>query len=284
MVLMGAVAGAGLGLGVLILALGLRGTPPSPTPMHRGRPGGAGQRALARTAAGAAVALGVLAVTGWPVAALLCGLTAVLVPAVLARRRAEAQATTRTEAVAAWTETLRDTLAAAAGLEEAVAASAAAAPEAIHGEVTRLARRLHHARLADALEAFAAEVASPAADLVVAALVTAARREARELVPLLSALADSARAEAEMRRRVEVSRVRIRTAARVVTATLAVFASGLVLANPAYLTPYDTAAGQLVLLVVGGLLAAGWALLHRMARIRAPERVLAPPAAIGENR
>ena len=90
----------------------------------------------------------------------------------------------------------------------------------------------------------------------------------------LTALATSARAEAEMRMRVHVSRARIRTAVRVVIGTLGLFAGGLIVFNRPYLAPYGTAVGQLVLLLVGGIVAFGWWLLQRMAHIQPPERFL----------
>ena len=281
MVLIGAVCGALLGLGLTLVVLGARGVPPRFAIVAERT---ARQRSswLARAVAAFVAALGMLALTGWPVGALLAGLAAIVVPGALGRMRHEAATVDRTEAVAAWTEMLRDTLAAAAGLEEAITASADAAPEPIRAEVARLARRLERGSLPEALEYFADEVANPAADLVVAALLTAARREARELVPLLGALAASARAEADMRLRVHVSRARIRTAVRVIVGTLGLFAVGLLLFNRPYLAPYSTAMGQLVLLVVGTVFAAGWWLLQHMAQIEQPQRFLARSSDHGE--
>lgn len=268
MVLIGAACGAAIGLGIVMAVLGMRGTAPDVHMRFTGpRPDW-----LVRVAVGFAAATVMLALTRWPVGAVLAGLVAAVVPETLRRIRAESALVIRTEAVAAWTEMIRDTLAAAAGLEEAVLATGHAAPEAIRPEVDQLARRLRHGQLVEALEHFAEEVANPAADLVVAALTTAARREARELVPLLTALATSARAEAEMRLRVHVSRARIRTGVRVVIGTLGLFAGGLILFNRPYLEPYGTAVGQLVLLVVGGIVGFGWLLLQRMAQIEPPGR------------
>lgn len=270
MVLIGAACGAAIGLGLVMVVLGVRGTAPDVSRRVTGpRPDW-----LVRAAAGSAAGTVMLALTRWPVGAVLAGIVAAVVPETLRRMRAESELVTRTEAVAAWTEMIRDTLAAAAGLEEAVLSTGHAAPEAIRPEVDRLARRLRHGQLVEALEYFAEEVANPAADLVVAALTTAARREARELVPLLTALAASARAEAEMRMRVHVSRARIRTAVRVVIGTLGLFAGGLILFNRSYLAPYSTAVGQLVLLLVGVIVAFGWLLLQRMAQIEPPGRFL----------
>lgn len=278
MVLIGAACGAGVALGLLLIVLGVRGVPHD----HQARimVRGPVQRPswLPQATAGVLAAVALYALTGWPVGAALAGTAAAVVPPTLRKARAERALADRTEAVAVWTEMLRDTLAAAAGLEEAVKATTTAAPEPIRPEVRRLAervtRRVKPMKLATALELFAEELENPAADLVVAALVLATQREARDLVPLLTALSRSARAEAEMRLRVQVSRARIHTTVRVVVTTLALFAGGLILFNRSYLEPYGTATGQIVLLFVGGLIATGWLLIQRMARIAPPERFL----------
>ncbi len=73
-----------------------------------------------------AVAIGVL--TGWPVGVVLAGAAGFFAPSLLggkARRDAE-QA--RLDAIATWTEQLRDVMAAAAGLEQAIITTAVHAP------------------------------------------------------------------------------------------------------------------------------------------------------------
>jgi tight adherence protein B len=214
-------------------------------------------------------------VTGWVVGAALAAMVAVLIPGSWRRARGQVALVERTEAIAAWTEMLRDTLAAAAGLEQAIITAAPNAPDPIRAEVVRLARRLDRGeRLVAGLRRLAADLANPAADLVVAALVTAAQREARDLVPLLGSLARSTRGEAEMRLRIHASRARLRTAVRVIVGSLGVFAGGLILFNPRYLEPYRTVTGQLVLLLVAGILAGAYVLMQRMAVLRTPGRFL----------
>ena len=78
-----------------------------------------------------------------------------------------------------------------------------------------------------------------------------------------------------MRLRVEAGRASLRTSARMLTTVTAVMAAGLVLLDRGYLAPYDSAGGQLVLLLVGVIFAAGFALLRRMARHQQPARILA---------
>lgn len=274
MVLIGAICGAGIGGGLLLLILGIRGTErrrgPRPTLQRL-----SAEPVLVQVTTAFTAAILMYAVTRWVVGAGLVAIAAAALPRSWRTARQQTWLADRAEAVAGWTEMLRDTMAAAAGLEQAIITTAPNAPEAIRIEVSRLARRLDRGeRLVDGLRRLADELANPAADLVVAALLTAAQHQARDLVPLLGSLARSTRAEAEMRLRIHATRARLRTATRVVVGTLALFAGGLILFNPPYLEPYRSVEGQLVLLLVGAILASGYALMQRMARLRPPQRFL----------
>lgn len=279
-----AVLGAGAGLGLLTVALALAGRLPE-TPGRRWRARlDARQWEPSTVRVAAAVGAGVLVgtVTRWPVGAVLAAAAAWALPPLLGPDREHRRQVARTEAIAGWAEMLRDTLAAAAGLEQAILATASTAPGPIRTEVGDLAARIDQGqRLPDALRTFAAQLADPTADLVVASLVLAAERQARELGPLLGNLATAAREQATMRMRVAAGRARTRTSVRViVTATLAM-AGGLVLLNRGYLGPYDSVTGQLVLAAIGAGSAAAFAWLARMARIRRPTRFLTGLSALG---
>jgi Flp pilus assembly protein TadB len=270
---------AGLGLGVVIMLSGLTGRPPLLRAERVERSARTIDRSqLARAGAAIALALVLLLATGWIAAALLAAAGVWFAPPLLGGRAARETAVARTEAIAAWTEMVRDSIVAASGLEEAIVATGPVAPEAIAGEVQALAVRLDphtNIRLTDALEAFAADLRHPSADLVVAALVLAARMEASDLSGLLSRLADAIRDDARMRIRVEVGRTRVRTAAKVIVAVVAATIGLLATLNRDYLWPYNEPTGQVVLLVVGGIFALGGWLLDRMATIEAPERFTA---------
>ena len=153
---------------------------------------------------GAIVLVG--AITGWPVAALLAGIGAVTLPTVMGGSKHRAREVARTEAIAGWAEMLRDTLSAAAGLEQAIVATADVAPSPIRTEVRALASALGQERLVPALRTFASELADPTGDLVVAALVLAAGHEARKLADLLGSLAGAARDQAAMQLRIDAGR------------------------------------------------------------------------------
>jgi tight adherence protein B len=239
------------------------------------------QQATARFGLAMLIALVVLVVTRWPVAAALAGLCTVLAPRLLGGGRARRAAIAKTEAIASWAESVRDTMAAAAGLEEALTATAVAPPAAIAPEVRRLAERLRHQRLTDALTTFGDELDHPSSDLVVAALTIAARMEAADLGSLLSRLAVSIRDDATMRVKVEVGRQRLRTSAKIILGSVAATVVMLMVLNRSYLDAYDSVLGQLMLAVVGAVFAGGSWLMARMSDIDLPERFV--PRAAGRS-
>jgi Flp pilus assembly protein TadB len=223
-------------------------------------------------AAGAAVIVG--AATGWPVGAVLAALAGWGAPGLLGGTKGAQAAVGRIEAIAGWAEMLRDTMAGAAGLEQAIVATAPVAPLAIRAEVATLALRLEGERLAPALRAFADEVADPTCDLVVAALILAAEHQAQRLGELLGSLAQAARDQATMRLRVEAGRARTRTSVKVIVGATGGLVLGLAVLNRGYLAPYDSAVGQLVLLLVGAVFTVSFLWLAKMTRPSVTERFL----------
>jgi len=278
---------AGLGLAVLV-ATRRRGAGAPPTRgaggwrvrLERVRRDGATGPVLRRVAAAVAGFTVVGVVTRWPVAALLAAAGVWALPSVWRPDGDARDATDRLEAVAVWTELLRDTLSAAAGLEQAVLAAAAVAPDALAEPIAVLAGRLRDGeQLPVALRAFADDVDDPTMDLVVAALVLAATRQARDLTGLLSTLAQAARDQVVLRLRIAAGRAQVRTSVRIILLTTIGMISALVALNRDYLTVYDSPSGQLVLLLVGGLFAAAFLWLHRIAAVPRPPRILRPTPA-----
>jgi hypothetical protein len=232
------------------------------------------ERLLLRIAAAVLVGAVVGAVTQWPVGALLAAAGAWVLPKTAGSKVDREAALAKVEGIAAWAEMLRDTMAAAGGLEQSIIASALVAPPAVRPQVQALAVRLERQRLAPALRTFAEELDDPTADLVVAALVLAADKSPKRLGDLLGTLATSARSEVGMRLRVDAGRARTRTSVRVVTISTTAFAVGLLVLNRGYLAAYDTALGQCVLALVGALFAAAFWWLAQSARIDTGERFL----------
>ncbi len=267
--------GASFGLGLWMLFAGMRGIQllPSLTALF---PGDTKAEVALGWFAGSAIA-GVLtfATTGWPVAAVIVAGIVVWLPRPLAARSSRQDESAKTEAIASWTEMIRDNIAGSAGLEQALIASASVAPLAIAPELRRFAARLDRMSTVDALARLGADLDHPSADLVVVALVNAARMEARELGPLLGRLAETIRADVRMRLRVEVGRARIRTSARIVVATTLVTMAFLFAFSRQLLKAYDSTTGQLWLLLVASVFALGGWMLSSYGQIDMPERFAA---------
>ena len=261
-------SGAALGLALVLLALAATpaGTPHSAPPRsrsswsHRLRASRTG-----RLLPAAAVVAGIVGVcTGWPVAAVaaaaaVLGLPPVLAPAGPRRALALAQALT------AWSRRLADLLTAGSGgLEQALLRSAATTPQPLTGPVQRLAERVRTEGAQPALRRFADELADPAADEVVLALLLRLQHGGRGVAEALHAHADALSAEATSRREIEADRATARTTVRsLIAITLALF-TGLVLCARDYLTPLDTAAGQGVLALAALIAAAALWWMHRL--------------------
>lgn len=272
-----ALLGGGTGLGLLLVILSRRSSGVYRPRRGRIRAGGRADRQRTLRL-GSAVAVGLVTglLTGWVVGTVLAGLACWALPRVLGRDPEQARRVARIEAVATWTEMLRDTLSAAAGLEQAILATVPLAPAAIRGEVGDLAGDIGDGeRLAPALCRLGERLDDPLGDLVVAALLLAAEQQTRRLAELLGSLADAARGQASMRMRVEAGRARTRTSVRVIVGTTLTFAVAVVLLNRDYTAAYDSTTGQIVLLGIGVLFALGFGWLSRMARVALPDRFLA---------
>ena len=269
--------GAFIGLGALILIQGLRGRKILPT-VDEVLPAGVTRDAAAvALTLGLVVGVAVFVITGWPVAAVACGGLVLFLPKLLGGRKQQKLNIDRTQAIASWAEMIRDNMAGAAGLEQALLATVVVAPAPIALEIQRFAARLERMNLVEALAALGEDLDHPSADLIVVSLANAARMEARELGPLLSRLADSIRDNVRMRLRVEVGRARIRTSARVVVGTTILTIIFLFVFSRDLLEPYDTATGQLwMCFVVAVFVAGGW-LMKIYGRVEMPARFSARP-------
>ena len=219
-----------------------------------------------------AVAVVVLAATGWPVAAVLAAGAAAGLPTLSGGRRRTLDQRAVVEAIAAWTEMLRDAVASGRGVQEAVALTAPLAPAALREATLSLRARSVRGPLAPALRAFADEVGDPMADLVAATLTLAATREVRELADLLGALARTTRQRAALRLAAEAGRAGMRTTARSIAGMTIVLLVGMMALQPAYLSPYATPIGQVVALAAAGWFALGFWGLSRLGRPAAPRR------------
>jgi tight adherence protein B len=224
---------------------------------------------------GIAFGAGVLAglFTGWPVAALLAAAGAWFLPALVGRDTGAKARIARIEAIATWAEMMRDTLSAAAGLEQTILASATAAPAPIREEVAALGEAIGRGeRLDSALARFQHDLADPNADVIVVSLIQASRQQSGNLAEMLGEMAAATRAQAGLHMRATAERARTRTSVRIIIGTVVTFAVGLILFNRAYLSPYATPVGQLVLLMVAGFFGTATVWLAKISRGKPPAR------------
>ena len=275
-----AVVGVALGLGATGLMVAV--LPGADVALIRGTRPASGTRPkehrstvdIAALALAAVVGVTCALATGWPVAGPIGALAAYGLPRLL-RQTSGAVSIAKIEAVATWTEMLRGTLAASAGLSQAIIATASLSPDPIRRATEQLAAQIRagvHPR--EALLQFADDVADPCADRVVCSLLLAFSSRVQRLGDLLHALADSTREEVGLRLRIETSRASVRSGVRTVVVFSVVFAAGLSLLARSYLAPFGSATGQLVLLLVGGLYAGGLTLMVALARPPVPVRLL----------
>lgn len=273
--------GVAVGGGVALLIVAVRGLPPKTTE-ERAR----AERRRAeiarflgqRTMIAVLVALLVLLFTRWPIAALAAALMVYTWDRLFGGAAEERAAMRRVEALASWTESLRDTIAGAVGLEQAIPASARAAAPALREPLNNLVDRLRSRMpLADALQEFADDLDDSSADIIIASLILNARLRGPGLREVLGALAKAAREEVDMRQRVMAQRASTRRSVQIVIGVSIAFPLGLAIFNREYVEPYADTVGQAVLAVVCLLFGVGFWWLRSLSRIEVPDRFLVRP-------
>ena len=273
-------AGALVGGGLFLLIAFLLGA--DVLPARRQDHGRLLRVASRRLVAAGIVALLVLLVTRWVVLTAAAAALVLVWPMLFGGTRQEKEAAARIEALATWAESLRDTIAGAVGLEQAIPSTVYAASPVIRSDLALLADRMRvRVPLPQALRQFADDLDDPTADLIIAALMMNSRLRGPGLRQLLSGLAATARAELDMRQRVSASRAGTRRSAQIVVVFSIVVILGLAVFNRSFVAPYNSLTGQLVLLVVMALFTMGLLWMRRLAGVSLPRRFLTAHAAPG---
>lgn len=221
------------------------------------------------------VAVVVLAATRWVLPALVCGAMGWWVTGLIADRdRRGPGELERVEALATWTEQLRDVLMAGDQPIGAIQATVATCPEPVRPQVRALASRLGRQPEQVVLRQFADDLDDPTADLIAAGLLVALTKGGRA-ERVLSSLAQQARHQAERRKLLEAEREPARREVWWVTGLMtAQLVGGLVFARSSYLAPYRTLGGQIVLCVLLGAFLALIVYVQRLSRFTRPARFL----------
>ncbi|WP_028649046.1 type II secretion system F family protein [Nocardiopsis sp. CNT312] len=242
------VCGAGLALGVVLVVAGLARSTPS---RRRGRvrvP--VSRRQLALGAAGVVLGAAGWALTGWVLAIVIAPAAVVGLPYLLGGGKQAQLGIARLEAVEEWVRLLATRLSAGIWVEQALISSAGSAPGPIKAELARLSARIRSGMATpDALQALAAELASPVGDLVCAELQQASRNRGQGVAHALTQLAELVSAEVAMHRQIEAERSKPRTTARLVI-LLTVGAGAVLAVFGDFMDPYATATGQVALAAV----------------------------------
>ncbi|MEO5874284.1 MAG: type II secretion system F family protein, partial [Streptosporangiaceae bacterium] len=235
-----------------------------------------------RTATAIVAGFLVLILTRWVVAAVGAALLVLGWDSLTGGVGEERKAMSRLEGLAAWAESLRDTIAGSVGLEQAIPSSVRAAAPALQPPLRALVDRLHtRMPMPEALRRFADEINDSSADLIIAALILNARLRGPGLREMLGALATSARAELDMRRRVAAYRATTRRSVQIVVGFSVGMALLLAVFNRDYVKPYDSFLGECVLAVVVAMYAGGFFWLRRLAKYQLPQRLLGESAEPG---
>ena len=149
------------------------------------------------------IGLAVAVVARSLVLGVVAGATVVLWPMIAGGGKVERAALSKLEALAQWTEALRDLAQKGAGLESVIPKTVETASDVLVAPLRLMSRRLSvKVPLPQALSLFADEVDDASADMVVAALALAARQRRGKLSDVLTALSHSLRDELEQRTKV----------------------------------------------------------------------------------
>jgi Flp pilus assembly protein TadB len=271
-IVLGALAGAG----VFLFVVAVRGVPVTEASANRSKNLEQRIRELWSVRGLVALLLGALAllVTRWLVAGVGVAVLAYAWRGI-GGAAGERRAMDRLEALATWTESLRDTIAGAVGLEQGIPSSLRVAGPSLRGPLERLVDRLHtRMPLGEALRRFADDIDDPSADLIIAALIINASLRGPGLRDLLSSLAGAVREELDMRRKVSAERKSTRRSVQIVIGVSVGLAVLLAVIDHGFLTPYDSVLGQVVLAAVAAIYAGGILWLRRLATFETPQRLL----------
>lgn len=181
----------------------------------------------------------------------------------------------RLEALALWTESLRDQIASYSGLLEALRVTSARPPAAISREMGEfnayLAMRMP---LEDALRLLAQDINDVTADRTISALILASRSQGKQLSTVMSALALTARRQVEDRRAIQVEHQKINRSTQIIMIVTVLVFGGLAVFNDEWSSAFRDVTGQIVLAVAVASFVAGFAVLRQLARWKQPPRFL----------
>ncbi|SMX95289.1 hypothetical protein BSP109_02858 [Brevibacterium sp. Mu109] len=281
-----------IGLGVLLaigligigrLARGLALVPESLTQLGR-RDGSRDEwREHRALLSAAAVFAAVVLISRNFVLGVIAGAAVVLWPLIVGGGKAERAALAKLDALAQWTEALRDLAQKGAGLESVIPKTIPTASEVLAPSLRHLSFRLSvRVPLPEALSLFADEVDDAGADLVVAALALSARQRKGQLSRVLSALSSALRDELEARTRIMRERNVVRREAAQVAGLSAVLVFGATLFAPPTLPGSASTAAEVLPFLLAGAFFLVFSRVRKLAEPEAEPRFLSAASEVLE--
>jgi tight adherence protein B len=268
------VLAACFGLGVLLIFDALTRPaaprPPRPRSARRARYGLdrlAGRLGWGGTAAIVAFALAVV-LTRWIALALVAAALGAAGPGMIERAQRHRAQIVRREALAQVAGRIRDALRGASGLPEAIALAADTAPAALATELRLLKDNVNRLGVSEGLELMRQATDDPMLSHFCVLLERAYRSGSRRVGTLLDVVAEGAALQARTEREIRSRQTATRAEAGIVGALPVLLLLAVRATNPAFLSAYGSAQGQLVMAIGFGMIGTGFYLATRTGRGR----------------
>ncbi|MDN5893313.1 MAG: hypothetical protein L0H93_04745, partial [Nocardioides sp.] len=217
------------------------------------------------------------------VLAVIAGAAVVLWPLIVGGGKVERATLAKLDALAQWTESLRDLAQKGAGLESVIPKTIPTASDVLAPPLRHLSFRLSvRVPLPEALSLFADEVDDAGADLVVAALALSARQRKGQLSRVLSALSSALRDELEARTKIMRERNVVRREAAQVAGLSAVLVFGATLFAPPALPGPASVASDVLPFVLAGAFFFVFSRVRKLAEPEAEPRFLSAASEVLE--
>lgn len=263
------------GSAIWLLIAGLRPVAAPSTP-RRNQLTQPQRKQLQLLAIGFAIGLLLWILTGYIAAVIAAPILALLAPQLIPRST-EKSTIARLTAMEEWTRSLVGLLGASSSIEQAIIASRSSAPEALKQEIGMLAARLQSGiPIEQALTQFGDDLDDTTGDLLTGSLILGTRRRGSGLARLLEGTAETIADDVAARRQIEADRAKPRANARFITVIAVAVIAIEFLFNPAYVEPYRTALGQIILIALAALFLAALWWMNIVARDPKGQRLLRP--------
>lgn len=211
---------------------------------------------------------------GWVAVSGLAGVVGLLGPYAYYVRRHDRRRRAVQDALVEAIEQLRDAIRTGLSVQESLAGLARTGPSALRQDFATLSRDMRLLGFESALRITRDRLADPVFDVVASALVINDRLGGQLVSQVLDRLADATRAQLRIEHEVRAYQARTVLSARIVAAAPLVALIGLRATNPRYLSIFDSAIGQIVLIGCAAGVALGYMAMLYLTRLPVQKRVV----------